>query len=111
MTADVSVQNLTKIVQKMGEMIQQNNQQLKNNDRRLHRMEVTVNKIFILAGDLNGNGGALHDELLNDQGFEIPDLPITTTEELTIMKRKLRNKEFRSFFVSLFSFIYLSSSH
>lgn len=109
-TEVVSVQDLMKVVKKIGETIKQNNQLLKDNDRRLHRMEVTVNKVLVLVGDLNGNGAALQDELLNEQGFEIPDLPITTTQELTVMKRKLKNKEFRVFFVSFFCFIYLSSS-
>lgn len=94
--------DLMNVVQKLTDTIRKNNQQLKENDRRLHRMELTVNKIFVLVGDLNGNTGPILDELANDQGFEIPKLPIETTNELAVMKRKLKDKEFRDFFVSSF---------
>lgn len=108
LNANVTVKELMKVVLETRETINQVNLQLKDNDRRLHRMEVTVNKVFLMVGDLNGNG-ALQNELIDDPGFEIPNLPIDTTKRLLAMKRKLKNKEFRTFFVSLFSSIFVNN--
>lgn len=88
----------------MADTVSQNNQQLKEYDRRLHRMELTVNKIFVLVGDLNGNAALLHVEIENDHGFVLPNLPIESMNELAVMKRKLKDKAFRDFFVSFLSF-------
>lgn len=63
-------------------------------------MEVTLNKTFVLVGDLSGNTGPINDEQLNVQGFDIPNLPIDNMKKLSLMKRKLRKKEFRDFLVS-----------
>lgn len=95
-----SSRDLINVVQNLTETLDKSIQQFKEYDRRLHRMELTVNKIFVLVGDLNGNAAPIHDEIENGHGFEIPNLPIKSTNELAVMKRKLKNKEFRDFFVS-----------
>lgn len=94
-----STTDLINVVRKLDDTLSKNNQQLKEYDRRLHRMEITVNKILVLVGDLNGNAAPIH-EIENEHGFEIPKLPIKTSSELAVMKRKLKDKEFRDFFVS-----------
>lgn len=99
-----STTDLMNVVKKLTETVSKSSRQLRDNDRRFQRMEVTVNKIFVLVGDLHGNAGPIHDELVNDKGFLIPELPIYSTNELALIKRKLKDKEFRSFLVSLFLF-------
>lgn len=69
---------------------------------------MTANKIFVLVGDLSDNVGPI--ELMNDQGFELPEQPILSTNELTVMKRKLKDEDFRRFFVSFIIFASFSFS-
>lgn len=100
----------SKVAEKLTEVTNEINQRLKEFDRRLHRMEVTLNKTFVLVGDLNGHNGDLLDDIANDQGYELPELPIEKFSELTVMEEKLKDKDFRCFYVSCFDFILFVSS-
>lgn len=94
----VSTNELLRKIENLSEMV---NRRVAENERRMCRLEVTVNKIFIMVGDLSGHTGPI-DEITNDKGFEVPELPIKTTKELALLKRKLKDKDFMDFMVSLF---------
>lgn len=77
-------------------------------DRRLARVEVTINKSFLLIGDLTN---ALNTRMALGQlprqvpiplprGYRKPRLPIKRLSELTMLKRDLKNQDFFSFLVS-----------
>ncbi len=85
-------------VKELTKAVERNNEKMTQNDRRWNRLEVTINKIFVTVGDMNGNI-PIPDEI-DDPGFNIPDLPITSKTELSIVHRKLKDKEFRKFWVS-----------
>lgn len=101
----VQLKTLIDAVNQLANTVNKNNRRFIENDRRLTRMEVTVNKTFVMLGDLTnaintrmsfvGNyGNALTREVKLSRGFHMPRLPIERFKELTIINRDFKNKEF-----------------
>lgn len=93
---------------KLANTVNKNNRRYIENDRRLTRMEVTVNKMFVMLGDLTNSinarmslvGNLLTREVKLPRGFHMPRLPIKSLEELTIINRDFKDKEFFNILVS-----------
>lgn len=100
-------QLLKSLITKVNKLIDKNEHRHTEYDRRLSRMEVTVNKSFVLIGDIVSvldtriSLGQFSRDVPIPRGFKNPKLPIKHVEDLTILDRDLRNKEFFSFLVSL----------
>lgn len=90
------INSLITSVNALTEVVKKNNTQMAQTDRWLTRLEVTVNKIFLTLGDMNGHDLA-HD--IDDLDFDCPDLPIASQTELFMINRKLKDKEFRRVWV------------
>lgn len=98
LSSNSSATDLIATVKELTKAVQWNNDKLTQNDRRLHRLEVTINKIFITVGDMNGNNRVNDDDEF-DHGFNFPELPIVRKTELLIVHKKLKDKEFRKCWV------------
>jgi len=87
-------------------LAQNNERRFVENDRRLARIEMVVNKTFILVRDITNSNTSMElteDTIENPHGFETPKLPVESLRELAILQSKLKNKEFRKFLVKLYS--------
>lgn len=86
-------------------------------ERRMNRIEVSINKTFIMVGDMTNTHNNMHvqpnGQLINRQmdiqsetdmvGFErfdVPKLPIVDVNELLALQKQLKNREFKRFLVS-----------
>lgn len=93
---NASVEQLIASVNELTEVVKRSTDKLAQNDRRLNRLEVTINKIFIMVGDMNGNN-RIQEE--NDPDIDFPELPIVSEDELYFVHRQLKDNEFRKLWV------------
>lgn len=100
------LKTLVKDVKQLTEFVYKNNKRFVENDRRSTRLEVTVNKMFIMLGDLS-NGinvrmllGNSTREARPPKGYHAPRLPVKRLKDLTIINRDFKNKDFFNFMVN-----------
>lgn len=108
--SSVQIKALIDDVNQLANTVNKNNRRFIENDRRLTRIEVTLNKTFVMLGDLTnaintrmslvGNSNSLCKEDKLPRGFHMPRLPIDRLKELTIINRDLKNEEFFNILVS-----------
>lgn len=93
--------------------MKKSDQRQTEHERRLNRMEVTINKTFIMVGDLTNtnnlrvphNGSSnrqidMESEAEIDE-FDVPKLPILKLNELDSLQKELKNRRFRRFLVNI----------
>ena len=88
------------------------NQRQIEHERRMSRIEVTLNKAFIMIGDVaNRNNLQLQNSAIREglidldseadmDEFDVPKMPIRDLSELSNLHEQLKEKRFRRFLVS-----------
>lgn len=101
------LQTLLKKVRVIESIVTKNDRRLVENDRRLTRLEVTVNKTFLVLGDVSNAintraimGNTLPSEVKPPKGFRAPQLPIKRLRDLVFVNDHLANKDFLNYLVS-----------
>lgn len=102
------LQTLLKKVSDIERTVTKNDRRFVEYERRLTRLEVTVNKTFIVLGDVSnaintraliGNTSFFRDDK-PPKGFQAPKLPIKRLRDLIFVNEHLENKDYFNYFVS-----------
>ncbi len=101
------LQTLVNEVRDIKGIVTKNERRFVENDRRFTRLEVTVNKSFIVLGDVSNaiNGRMLMGNMLQrddkpPKGYHMPKLPVKRLKELIVLNKDLKNEMFSKFLVS-----------
>ncbi len=93
-------------VRELKKIVIKNERRFVESDRRLTRLEVTVNKSFIVLGDLSNAINArmalapLQRESKPPNGFRVPKLPVKRLRDLIAINKDFQNDDVFNFMVS-----------
>lgn len=112
------LQTLVKEVNELKKMVTKRDRRFVESERRLTRLEVTVNKTFIVLGDVSNAintrmllGSTLPTEIKLPKGFHKPKLPLNTPKELYYINKDLSNQDFFKYLVGQFLHLFPSLDH